>query len=47
MSDYRVNLPDLSMVTVPHQMVGIERTLDYSSDYRGVGLEGFTVCSLQ
>ena len=27
----------LSMVTVPHTMVGLERTLDY----RGVGLERF------
>ena len=32
-------LPYLSMVTVPHIMVGLERMLDY----RGVGLERFTV----
>ena len=30
-------LPYLSMVTVPHTMVGLERMLDY----RGVGLERF------
>ena len=30
-------LPYLSMVTVPHIMVGLERMLDY----RGVGLERF------
>ena len=30
-------LPYLSMVTVPHIMVGLERMLDY----RGVGLEMF------
>ena len=30
-------LPYLSMVTVPHIMVGLERILDY----RGVGLERF------
>ena len=37
-------LPYLSIVTVPHIMVGLERMLDY----RGVGLEWFhcTICSL-
>ena len=30
-------LPYFSMVTVPHEMVGLERMLDY----RGVGLERF------
>ena len=30
-------LPYISMVTVPHIMVGLERMLDY----RGVGLERF------
>ena len=30
-------LPYLSMVTVPHTMVGLERMLDY----KGVGLERF------
>ena len=35
-------LPYLSMVTVPHIMVGLERMLDY----RGVGLERFH-CFLQ
>ena len=33
-------LPYLSMVTVPHIMVGLERMLNY----RGVRLERFTVC---
>ena len=36
-------LPYLSMVTVPHIMVGLERMLDY----RGVGLERFHCTSLQ
>ena len=39
-------LPYLSMVTVPHVMVGLERMLDY----RGVGLERFHciyICILQ
>ena len=35
-------LPYLSMVTVPHIMVGLERMLDY----RGVGLERFHCISL-
>ena len=34
-------LPYISMVDVPHKMVGLERMLDY----RGVGLERFH-CSL-
>ena len=35
-------LPHLSMVTVPHTMVGLERMLYY----RGVGLERFHVIRL-
>ena len=35
-------LPYLSMVTVPHIMVGLERMLDY----RGVGLERFQCMSI-
>ena len=35
-------LPYLSMVTVPHMMVGLERMLDY----RGVGLERFHYTNL-
>ena len=35
-------LPYLSMVTVPHIMVGLERMLDY----RGVGLERFHCSSI-
>ena len=35
-------LPYLSMVTVPHVMVGLERMLDY----RGVGLERFHCISM-
>ena len=30
LSDYRVTLGILSMVTVPHNMVGLERMSDYS-----------------